>query len=105
MTKEVQASTSTSELPHKRNALLHKVSDARFFAVGVLSATMFFMGERTDSVWISFIFKPIPIYVLMAWVQWNAKTPSLFRRLILIGLFFGSLGTWPFFVVVWSAFR
>lgn len=92
MKKAIQELSHRRELVEKHSFQLHRVSDTRFLSIGLLSALLFFMGERTDSLWIAFIFKPIPIYVMIAWVLWNAKTTSLYRRLIIIGLFFGSLG-------------
>lgn len=67
-------------------------SDIRFLSIGVLSAILFFIGERTDAYLITFVFKPLPIFCLIAWCQWKAEKPSLYRKLIQIGLFMGSLG-------------
>ena len=67
-------------------------SDIRFLSIGVLTAILFFLGERTDAYYITFFFKPIPIFCLIIWSQWKAGKPSLYRKLIQIGLFMGSLG-------------
>lgn len=68
-------------------------ADIRFLSIGVLSAILFFIGERTDAYFITFFFKPLPIFCLIAWCQWKAEKPTLYLRLIQFGLFMGSLGT------------
>jgi hypothetical protein len=92
MLKDVPVPTSVAQ---KRKAVIHSKADRRFFSIGVLGAILFFLAERTDSHTLAFIFKPIPIYCLIGWVQWNAHSPSIHRRLVQIGLFFGSLGMDP----------
>lgn len=80
-------------LSGKKHAL--SPSDLRFLSIGVVSAILFFIGERTDAHMITFIFKPLPIYCMIIWTQYKAKTSTLYRRLIQIGLFFGSMGASP----------
>jgi len=76
----------------QRHNSIHSAADVRFFSIGLLGAILFFLAERTDAHHIAFVFKPIPIFCLIAWIQWNAHSPSIHRRLVQFGLFFGSLG-------------
>lgn len=78
---------------HNLNSYSYNPSDYRFLSFGIAGAILFMEAERLDSEWSCFLFKPIPILSLIGWVIWNAGTWTKFRKMILVGLIFGLLGS------------